>query len=389
MALELFKSFIYNKLEERGLATTSKQAREMVERELPEVFDILAEVIQNYPILLNRAPTLHRLGIQAFEPVLVEGKAIQLHPLVCTAFNADFDGDQMAVHVPLSPIAQLEAHILMKSSMNVLLPASGRAIIVPTQDIVLGLYFLTRARESAKGAGKVFGCFDEIMLALESGVVDLHAPIKYRYTGRLIDLDTVEDDQAINETEPQQIDGLLIDTTVGRAIFNDAIREDIPFINGLVKKRGLSDLVQYAYLKLGREATVRLADKLKELGFNYATRGGISIGIQDMVIPSRKEELVEKARQEVFAVEKQYMDCAITNRERYNKVIDIWHHCTDTVADAMFQEMKKLEKAEGADLNSVFIMADSGARLQQMRQLAGARPDGEALRRNHRTAHHQ
>ncbi|MCZ6832550.1 MAG: DNA-directed RNA polymerase subunit beta' [Acidobacteria bacterium] len=385
MALELFKPFIYNKLEEAGLVSTIKAAKEMVEMEQPEVWDFLEEVIQDHPVLLNRAPTLHRLGIQAFQPVLVEGKAIKIHPLVCTAFNADFDGDQMAVHVPLSPEAQAEARVLMLSTQNILSPANGHPIVVPTQDIVLGCYYLTIEKKGTRGDGRIFGTEDEALLAYENDYVETLTPIRMRYTGDLMDLTTVYDDQDVLHTDIQSVKKLLISTTIGRVIFNQALPEKMPFINGLMKKRGLGQLVNFCYLHLGRDETVGLADRLKSLGFKYATRAGVSIGIDDMVIPPSKEGLVAQARKDQIGVEKLYLDGVITNGERYNKVIAIWSDVTDRVSDEMFAEMKRVE-GETGEFNPIFLMADSGARgsKQQMRQLAGmrglmAKPSGEII----------
>jgi DNA-directed RNA polymerase subunit beta' len=385
MALELFKPFIYNKLEDAGLVSTIKAAKEMVELEQADVWDFLEEVIKDHPVLLNRAPTLHRLGIQAFQPVLVEGKAIKIHPLVCTAFNADFDGDQMAVHVPLSPEAQAEAQVLMLSSNNILSPANGQPIVVPTQDIVLGCYYLTKERKGARGDGRIFGTVEEVRLAYENGFVETLTPIRLRYTGDLIDLTTVYDDQDVLHADIQTVERQLISTTVGRVIFNESLPDDIPFINGLLKKRGLGQLVTFCYLRMGNDRTVRTVDHLKELGFLYATRAGISIGIDDMVIPPNKGELVAGARDEQVQVEKLYLDGVITNGERYNKVIAIWSDVTDRISDEMFKEMKKRE-VERKEFNPIFLMADSGARgsKQQMRQLAGmrglmAKPSGEII----------
>src|SRR5271154_3926626 len=279
MALELFKPFIYHRLEQRGHCTTIKQAKELVEQQDPVVWDILEEVIKDHPILLNRAPTLHRLGIQAFEPVLVEGKAIKLHPLTCTAFNADFDGDQMAVHIPLSPEAQIEASTLMLSSHNILSPAHGAPIAVPTQDMVLGLYYLTKARPGTKGEGRTFASTDDVLIALEMGEVQTLTPIKLRYTGKVIDLIKAFDNQNVLHTEPIEFMKQYMDTTVGRVILNDVLPEDMPFVNGLLTKKGLSQLVQYCYLKYGLPITVNMLDEVKKLGFLYATRAGISIGI--------------------------------------------------------------------------------------------------------------
>src|SRR5438094_563337 len=340
MALELFKPFIYNQLEKQGHAATIKQAREMVERQEPVVWDILEEVIREHPVLLNRAPTLHRLGIQAFEPVLVEGKAIKIHPLVCTAFNADFDGDQMAVHIPLSPEAQLEAAVLMLSSNNILSPASGQPIAVPSQDIVLGIYYLTRDREGAKGEGRVFASKEEVFLALDSQYVTTQTPIKLRVTGDLIDLTQEHDTQDILRGTLQEDVRRVINTTVGRVIFNDSIPAGLPFINGLLKKKGLGQLVSYTYLRYGPEMTVTMLDHIKELGFYYATKAGITISIDDLIVPPGKRDFVENAQNEVVKVDQQYRDGAITNGERYNKVIAIWSDVTEKISDMMFNEME-------------------------------------------------
>jgi DNA-directed RNA polymerase subunit beta' len=385
MALELFKPFIYNKLEERQLVATIKQAKEMVELQRPEVWDILEEVIREHPVLLNRAPTLHRLGIQAFEPVLVEGKAIRIHPLVCTAFNADFDGDQMAVHIPLSPEAQIEASVLMLSSNNILSPAHGAPIAIPSQDIVLGCYYLTKAKSGARGEGRAFGNPDDVMLAMEAGELETLTPIRLRYTGDLQDLTAARDDQDVLHTEVQTVTNKIINTTVGRVILNGQIPAGMPFVNGLLKKKGLQQLVQSCYLKFGLEKTVEMLDALKNLGFTYATRSGLSIGIDDLIIPREKVTLVSKARDEVIKVESQYLEGAITNGERYNKVIAIWSEATEQIANAMFGEMEAIDK-EGKSFNPVYVMADSGARgsKQQIRQLAGmrglmAKPSGEII----------
>src|SRR6187399_2606165 len=385
MALELFKPFIYNKLEERGLVSTIKQAKEMVEQQRGEVWDILEEVIREHPVLLNRAPTLHRLGIQAFEPVLVEGKAIRIHPLVCTAFNADFDGDQMAVHIPLSPEAQIEASVLMLSSNNILSPAHGAPIAIPSQDIVLGCYYLTKAKSGAKGEGRAFGNPDDVMLALEAGELETLSPIRLRYTGDLQDLTAARDDQDVLRTEVQTVKNKIINTTVGRVILNQTIPAEMPFVNGLMKKKGLQQLVQSCYLKFGLEKTVEMLDALKNTGFTYATKSGLSIGIDDLIIPKEKTSLVAKARDEVIKVESQYLEGAITNGECYNKVIAIWSEATEEIANAMFSEMESIDK-EGRQFNPVYVMADSGARgsKQQIRQLAGmrglmAKPSGEII----------
>src|SRR5664280_927601 len=384
MALELFKPFIFSKLQFRGLATTIKAAKKMVEREGAEVWDILEEVIREHPILLNRAPTLHRLGIQAFMPVLVEGSAIKIHPLVCTAFNADFDGDQMAVHIPLSPEAQVEASVLMLASHNILSPASGQPITVPTQDMVLGIYYLTRRKDGCKGEGRVFANIEEVLMALEAKQVETLTPIRLRYTGPVLDMTTAYDDQDINHTEAVEFNKQFISTTVGRAILNDALPEGMPYINGLLKKKGIGQLVNYCNQNLGLEVTVGMLDRIKALGFRYATRSGLSVGLDDMVIPDSKYTLVGDAEKTVLAMQQQYLDGAITNGERSNKVIQMWSGVTERVADEMFNNMKRADK-EGA-MNPIYIMADSGARgsKQQIRQLSGmrglmAKPSGEII----------
>jgi len=384
MALELFKPFIYHRLEQTGHCTTIKQAKEMVEMQEPVVWDILEEVIKDHPILLNRAPTLHRLGIQAFEPVLVEGKAIKIHPLVCTAFNADFDGDQMAVHIPLSPEAQIEASVLMLAAHNILSPASGQPITVPTQDLVLGLYYLTKSKVGAKGEGRTFANAEEVLMALEAQEVETLSPIRLRYTGAVLDMTTAYDDQDLMHTDPVDFQKQFISTTVGRTILNDALPEGMPFINGLLKKKGIGQLVSYCNQNLGLEITVRMLDRIKELGFQYATRSGLSVGLDDMVIPASKYTTVSDADHKVIEVQQQYLDGAITNGERSNKVIQIWSAVTEQVADEMFGNMKQADK-DGA-MNPIYIMADSGARgsKQQIRQLSGmrglmAKPSGEVI----------
>src|SRR5437588_12767108 len=344
MALELFKPFIYNQLEKQGHAATIKQAREMVERQEPVVWDILEEVIREHPVLLNRAPTLHRLGIQAFEPVLVEGKAIKIHPLVCTAFNADFDGDQMAVHIPLSPEAQIEASVLMLASHNILSPASGHPITVPTQDMVLGLYYLTKAKPGAKGEGRAFANIDEVVLALEGGEVETLTPIRLRHTGEVIDLTSAYDCQGISHTDPLHFDLEFVQTSVGRDILDLQHPVEMPYVNGLLKKKGIGLLVSFCYLKYGLEMTVKMLDEVKELGFRFATRAGLSIGIDDMIIPDNKRVLVRDAEKQVVAVQQQYLDGAITNGERYNKVIEIWSAITEKVADEMFGQLQQRDK---------------------------------------------
>ncbi len=385
MALELFKPFIYNQLEKQQYAATIKQAREMVDRQEPVVWDILEEVIREHPVLLNRAPTLHRLGIQAFEPVLVEGKAIKIHPLVCTAFNADFDGDQMAVHIPLSPEAQIEAAVLMLASNNILSPANGQPIAVPSQDIVLGCYYLTKDKPGAKGEGRVFASTDEVLLGLDAKEVTTQTPIKLRIRGDLMDLTQEHDTQDVMRGTVQENVRRVINTTVGRVIFNDQIPPGLPFFNGTLKKKGLQSLVNYCHIRLGHEMTVKMLDDLKNLGFLYATKAGISIGIDDLVTPDAKKTLVAKAEIDVIEVDKQYREGVITNGERYNKVIAIWSEVTDKVAKEMFKAMDAREKALN-EQNPILIMSDSGARgtAQQIRQLAGmrglmAKPSGEII----------
>ncbi len=355
MALELFKPFIIKKLIEKNVAHTVKSAKRMIEQLRPEIWDTLEEVIQNHPVLLNRAPTLHRLGIQAFEPVLIEGKAIRIHPLVCTAFNADFDGDQMAVHVPLSIEAQLEARILMMASNNILSPASGRPIVTPSQDMVLGCCYLTKEKIGDLGEGKIFADADEVSVAYDNGIVGLHAKIKVRLNGQ------------------------IFDTTVGRIIFNEILPEEMRYINRNITRRELSNLIYDCYTKLGNTETVVMLDKIKKIGFHYATISGMTINIDDMKIPKEKKELIGKAQKEVNEIERQYKKGIITDVERYNKVIDIWTHTTDKVSDILFNDLKAeddLPIAVGRPkFNSVFMMADSGARgsRQQIRQLAGMR----------------
>ncbi len=384
MALELFKPFIYHRLEQSGQCATIKAAKEMVERQEPVVWDILEDVIREHPVLLNRAPTLHRLGIQALEPVLVEGKAIKIHPLVCTAFNADFDGDQMAVHIPLSPEAQIEASVLMLSSHNILSPANGQPLAIPTQDVVLGIYYLTKERKGSRGEGRSFSSAEDVLLALDAKEVETLTRVRLRYTGRVIDLENAYDDQDVLHTEPITVKNQFIETTAGRVILNDHLPKGVPFVNGVLRKKGLGALVNYCYLRFGLDTTVQLLDEIKDLGFLYATKAGISIGIDDLVVPSSKVDLVEAAEKEVIEVEKQYQDGAITHGERYNKVIAIWSNVTDRVADEMFQALEAQDKA--GEINPIYIMANSGARgsKQQIRQLAGmrglmAKPSGEII----------
>ncbi len=385
MALELFKPFIYSWLEEREYVGTIKAAKEMVEREEEVVWDALDEVIRDHPVLLNRAPTLHRLGIQAFQPVLIEGKAIQIHPLVCAAFNADFDGDQMAVHVPLSPKAQIECHVLMQASNNILSPAHGRPVAVPSQDLVLGGYYLTMPRPGAHGEGRTFASTDEVFFALESRAVETQTPIRLRMSGSYIDLDVQNDSQDIVHAEVQELDSEVVETTVGRVILNENLPNELPFINGLLRKRGLQDLVGYCYIRHGSALAVRMLDEIKEITFLYATLAGISFGVDDMVVPSTKEQLIDEARGEVLEIEKQRSAGVITAGERKNKIIDIWHRVTENVSAEMFREMKEVE-AERGEFNPINLMADSGARgsREQVRQLAGMRglmskPSGEVI----------
>ena len=355
MALELFEPFIIRKLKERGYVHTIKSAKKMVERVKPEVWDILEEVIHEHPILLNRAPTLHRLGIQAFEPVLIEGKAIRIHPLVCAAFNADFDGDQMAVHIPLSMEAQMEARILMLSSNNIFSPANGQPITIPSQDVVLGLYYLTKIREKAKGHGQFFADSNEAVTAYQDGEIEKHAPCKLRLGN-----------------------GEVIETTMGRIIFNNVLPKDFRFVNEVIDKSKVSRVIADCYRQFGHHETIKLLDRLKALGFEEATTSGISIGIDDIQIPKGKEKILGEGHGEVDAIETQYKNGLITDGERHNKVVDIWTRITDQVSDRMFEELESF--------NPIFMMADSGARgsKQQIRQLAGmrglmAKPSGEII----------
>jgi DNA-directed RNA polymerase subunit beta' len=388
MALELFKPFIFSKLEFRGLATTIKAAKKMVEREGPEVWDILEEVIREHPVLLNRAPTLHRLGIQAFEPILIEGKAIQLHPLVCAAYNADFDGDQMAVHVPLTIEAQLEARTLMMSTNNVLSPANGEPIIVPSQDVVLGLYYLTRAKINDRGEGMVFSHPTEVRRAFESKAVAINANIKVRLTSEFIN------GKAVNK-DPSTQTYSLVSTTVGRVFFSEILPEGMPFalINKVMTKKAISQLINHCYRTVGLKESVIFADQLMYAGFAYATRSGISIGINDLMIPASKDSIINAAELEVKEIESQYASGLVTHGERYNKVIDIWSRTNDQVGKAMMAELaeetvtdKNGKTTKQESFNSVYMMADSGARgsAAQMRQLAGmrglmAKPDGSII----------
>ena len=381
MALELFKPFIYNKLEEKGYVTTIKSAKKMVEKEKPEVWDILEDIIKEHPVLLNRAPTLHRLGIQAFEPVLVEGKAIQLHPLVCTAFNADFDGDQMAVHVPLSIEAQMEARVLMMSTNNILSPANGKPIIVPSQDIVLGCYYMSREKAFAKGEGKQFAAPEEVRVAFDHGAVDLQAKIKVRITDRPVNGDFSKE---------------LQETTVGRVLLMEVVPKSVDFnmINMVQTKKALQALIDGCYRACGQKDTVLLADRIRTLGYGQATSAGISISIDDMTIPEAKQVIVGEAQAEVAEIEEQYVEGLITDGERYNKVIDIWARVGEKVSQELMKGISSEEvtSPDGKEtrkmptFNPIFLMADSGARgsAQQIRQLAGmrglmAKPSGEII----------
>ncbi|MFA5321136.1 MAG: DNA-directed RNA polymerase subunit beta' [Smithella sp.] len=371
MAIELFKPFIYNRLLEKGYVTTVKSAKKMVEKETAEVWDALDEVVREYPVILNRAPTLHRLGIQAFEPVLIEGKAIQLHPLVCTAFNADFDGDQMAVHIPLSIEAQTEARVLMMSTNNILSPANGSPIIIPSQDIVLGIYYLTRLKTGVKGEGMIFAGPDEVRCAIDSGAIDLHASIKVR------------------------IDAGIKETTAGRIILSEIVPQEIDFdmVNKLMNKKELTNLIDFCYRLCGDKTTIILADKLKDLGFKYATISGLSFAVGNMIIPEHKKKIVLQADKDVLKIQRQYMDGLITDGERYNKVVDIWAQATEKIASEMLNGIstEEIAYADGKkrkieSFNPIYMMADSGARGsgQQLRQLAGmrglmAKPSGEII----------
>ncbi len=373
MAIELFKPFLYNKLEEHGIVSTIKAAKKLVEKERPEVWDILEEVTKEHPVLLNRAPTLHRLGIQAFEPVLIEGKAIQLHPLVCFAFNADFDGDQMACHVPLSVEAQMEARVLMMSTNNILSPASGAPVIVPSQDIVLGIYYLTKDDIEAKGAGRIFSSLEEVRVAYDHGEVHLQAPIEVRF----------------------KANGPRVTSTVGRAVLSEIIPEEVPFemINKTLGKKELGKLVDTIFRLAGPKKTVLAADAIRTLGYSYSTKAGCSIGINDMVIPGAKSKFLDEATEEVKNIKEQYSEGLLTEGERYNRVVDIWAKVTENISDEMFKAIATEEKTDHkgdkhtvASSNSIFMMADSGARgsVQQLRQLAGmrglmAKPSGDII----------
>src|SRR3982075_1879889 len=384
MALELFKPFIFHKLEIMGLATTIKAAKRMVESQEPVVWDILEDVIREHPVLLNRAPTLHRLGIQAFEPVLIEGKAIQLHPLVCTAFNADFDGDQMAVHVPLSLEAQMEARALMMSSNNILSPANGDPIIVPSQDVVLGLYYMTRERVGAKGEGMAFSDVAEVHRAYESRNIDLQAKVKVRLS------------EYIRDAKGQLVQNIrVVATTAGRALLSEILPHGLSFdaINQDMTKKTISATINACYRSVGLKETVVFAEQLMYTGFHYATRAGVSIGVDDMVVALQKTTILATAEKEVKENQEQSSPGLVTNGERYNKVVDIWSRTNDQVAKAMMDKLgteevvnAKNEKVHQKSFNSIFMMADSGARgsAAQIRQLAGmrglmAKPDGSII----------
>ena len=360
MALELFKPHLLARLEEKGYATTVKQAKKMIEDKTNEVWECLEEVVEDHPVMLNRAPTLHKLSIQAFHPVLVEGKAIQLHPLVCAAFNADFDGDQMAVHVPLSQEAIAECKILMLSSMNILLPASGKAITVPSQDMVLGIYYLSLEKTDSKGANKIFASVDEVMIAEEAHCLEVHSKIK------------------------TMIDGKTLFTTAGRLIIRSILPDFVPenMWNRVMKKKDIANLVDYVYKNGGLEVTAGFLDKLKNLGFRYATKAGISISIADIIVPDSKQKYINEAKKKVREIQNQYGAGLLTDSERYNKIIDIWTDTNNVVAG----EMMKLIQGDKGGFNSIYMMADSGARgsAAQIRQLAGmrglmAKPDGSII----------
>jgi DNA-directed RNA polymerase subunit beta' len=385
MALELFKPFIFSRLQIQGLASTIKAAKKMVDREDAAVWDILEQVIREHPVLLNRAPTLHRLGIQAFEPILIEGKAIQLHPLVCTAYNADFDGDQMAVHVPLSLEAQLEARSLMMSTNNILSPANGEPIIVPSQDVVLGLYYLTRTRVNALGEGMIFSDVGEVLRAYENNLVELQAKVKVRVTEYL---PTDVPNQFNKNTR-------IVDTTVGRSIMSEILPKGLSFdlVNRVMNKKSISGLINTCYRDVGLKSTVIFADQLMYMGFHYATKSGVSIGVNDLVIPKEKVNIIAQAEEEVGKIQAQYASGLVTQGERYNKVVDIWSRTNDQVAKAMMVELSSdtVKDAQGhkvqqESFNSIYMMADSGARgsAAQIRQLAGmrglmAKPDGSII----------
>ncbi len=389
MALELFKPFIYNKLEKKGVVTTLRVARTWVEENRDEIWDALDEVIHEHTVLLNRAPTLHRLGIQAFKPQLVEGNSITLHPLVCPAFNADFDGDQMAVHIPLSLEAQAESRLLMLSTNNILNPANGKPLAVPTQDMILGFYYLTFTKKNLKGENMIFASKKDVLQAHERGLVDLNAQIRVRYFGEVKNLDDYSlDNQDISNcptVELKRGDNQLLATTPGRVIFNEFLPEGVPYINGLLKRKGIQNLVYFIYLTFGFNATIETLDSLKAGGFEYATRAGFTIGISDLVIPVEKEEIIRNTEKELEQIEALYADGGLSAGERHNTIIDKWSRATDQIRETMFAGMKKMSY-EGEGINPIFVMSDSGARgsKDQLKQLAGmrglmAKPSGEIL----------
>ena len=370
MALELFKPFVMQQLIQRGFTLTVKRARGLIRQRIPAVYDILHDVIQNHPVLLNRIPTLHQLSIQAFEPVLVEGSAIKIHPLVCRAFNANFRGDEMVVHVPLSLEAQTEAKVLMLSANNILSPANSSPIVVPSQDVALGVYYLTTDRLGGPGEGRRFGSVREMLMAREHGLVETGTRISLLYSGWVIDLPIGESSQQVQQTEPVRYRRQHLNTTVGRVILNDRLPDKLPFVNGVIKQEGLSQLVEYCCLKLGHETAVEMLDSLKDLGFQYSTLSGMSVGMDDMVVPQQKEVLVDSSRQQVMEVERQFQGGAITPGERSTRIIEIWANLTDCVAEHLFAELKSKER-----LNPVWAMSDSGAcgSEAQLRQLSGMR----------------
>ncbi len=389
MALELFKPFIFSRLEKKGIVATLRIARTWVEESRDEVWDALDEVIKEHTVLLNRAPTLHRLGIQAFKPHLVEGNAITLHPLVCPAFNADFDGDQMAVHIPLSLEAQAEAKILMLSSNNILSPANGKPLAVPTQDMILGFYYLTFNKRGLKGENMIFSSVKDVLQALESGIVDINATIRLKYKGNLKNLDKylLDNQDVVNcpIIEIKEKDNNLLVTTPGRVLFNELLPNDIPYINGLLKKKGIQNLVYYIYLNKGFGPTVETLDKLKETGFEYATRAGFTISISDLVVPPEKDKIIKETEKELEKIESEFKKGNLTTQERHNNIIDKWSKATDQIRETMFARMKKMSY-EGDSINPIYVMSDSGARgsKDQLKQLAGmrglmAKPSGEIL----------
>ncbi len=387
MALELFKPFVYHQLEKDGVIELVRRAKEFVQQERPQVWDALEKVIQDHPVLLNRAPTLHRLSIQAFQPILIDEKAIRIHPLVCTAYNADFDGDQMGVHVPISPEAQIEAATLMLASNNILSPAHGRPLASPTQDMVLGIYYLTVRRDDGNTPPRLyFGSSEEVLMAYEQGAVRVHTPIRFRFTGLLIDTESQGNIQDIVYCYKREVHNEWVHTTVGRVLFHAAFPEGVRlFINGVLKKKGIASLVHFVYLRYGMRKTVEFLDVLKDVGFYYATRAGISMGVfDDLVIPKKKWAIIEKARAEVQRVEERYLRGEMNHREKYNHVVAIWSRVTDEVTQEMIEEMRAQSAQD--EVNPVYIMVDSGARGSevQIRQLAGMRglmtkPSGEII----------